>query len=331
MSVDAHGRAARLIADATRLEQEGKSVDARISFFQAAENEHEAFQLIPSGRRKTRGIVAVTAISCYRQAGALARARERSSLYLTADIPEVAREEIRSLLAAANLEVQASPTARSFPRSQGEWSSQWGGLDPQEIRTTWVGLSLYYRTHGIRYEVGRFPPHATESKRERYRILSGSVAGLTGLADDAASVTLNAAIYRWRQTPEVPLQKIVSSLRSRASYVGGELNSLLRDAGSGTLESIDELHLEESILDRTENVEESAQGAISTQQLLSIALEAMPERLRERLINWIANDGDAQQLDLLVSEIEHSSNEGWRDRVRKRLEGEGWNMAATDR
>lgn len=109
MSVQFHRQAEALMAEAQMLDVAGRAREAAEKRYQAARAEAQAFALIPEDRRKTRGIIAVSAVPLFRRAGALDEAIRAACEYLTSgNLPEAWRDELEDLLAKSRAELQAT-------------------------------------------------------------------------------------------------------------------------------------------------------------------------------------------------------------------------------
>jgi hypothetical protein len=74
MSVKLHRQAEVLMGEAEILVSQGRPDDARVRWLEAARLEAEVFEQIPRDRGKTRGIIAVSAVALFRDAGAIDQA-----------------------------------------------------------------------------------------------------------------------------------------------------------------------------------------------------------------------------------------------------------------
>lgn len=91
MSVDAHRRAEELMVLADVARAEGRQDDAIRLFREAAEHELVALKHIPETRPRTRGIIAVSAVSLLREAAEFAEAvRQAASMVGRANLPSFA-------------------------------------------------------------------------------------------------------------------------------------------------------------------------------------------------------------------------------------------------
>jgi hypothetical protein len=107
MSVKLHRQAEQFMAEAEMLEVDGRHDEAKARWFEAARMEAEAFTHIPEDRRKTRGIIAVSAVALFRRAGALDKAIHAATGYLAAgDLPVAWQAELKILLEKAREESQ---------------------------------------------------------------------------------------------------------------------------------------------------------------------------------------------------------------------------------
>jgi hypothetical protein len=100
-SIDAHRRAEVLMGRAERAARTGYASEAARLFYEAAECEARAFSYIPAERAKTRGLVAVSAVSLYLKAGIPATAVRLAQGYLdTGGLPDFAAAQLAELLAS---------------------------------------------------------------------------------------------------------------------------------------------------------------------------------------------------------------------------------------
>jgi hypothetical protein len=100
-SIDAHRRAEALMGQAESAARVGHTSEAARLFYEAAECEANAFSHIPAGRAKTRGLVAVSAVSLYLRAGVPATAVRLAQDYLdTGGLPDFAAAQLAELLAS---------------------------------------------------------------------------------------------------------------------------------------------------------------------------------------------------------------------------------------
>jgi hypothetical protein len=89
MSVRLHRQAEALRAEAELLVSDRRLDEARARWLEAARLEAEVFARIPKDRGKTRGIIAVSAVALYRDAGALDEAIRTGQEYLaTGGLPD---------------------------------------------------------------------------------------------------------------------------------------------------------------------------------------------------------------------------------------------------
>ena len=108
MSVELHRRAEALMGRAELLERTDPDESRRL-YLEAAALEADVFAGIPTGRPKTRGIIAVSAVSLYWRAGAQDEVARLAREYLACpDIPDFARYQLGELLADRD---PARPTA----------------------------------------------------------------------------------------------------------------------------------------------------------------------------------------------------------------------------
>ena len=87
------------MAEADVLASAGRSADASALYRQAAELEAEVFARLPVARERTRGIIAVSAVTLYWRAGALDEAMKRAHEYLGGGaLPDFARSQLWDVL-----------------------------------------------------------------------------------------------------------------------------------------------------------------------------------------------------------------------------------------
>ena len=99
MSVELHRRAEELMGRAELLERTSPN-ESRQLYLEAAALEADVFGGIPTSRPKTRGIIAVSAVSLYWRAGAHDDVVRLAREYLACpEIPEIARYQLSELLA----------------------------------------------------------------------------------------------------------------------------------------------------------------------------------------------------------------------------------------
>lgn len=102
MSVDAHRQAESLMALAEKLEAEGRATEAARLYFRAAQCESKAFGFIPDTRPRTRGIIAVSAVSLYLKAEAPAEAVRQANVYLAErELAPFVHQQLHELLEKA--------------------------------------------------------------------------------------------------------------------------------------------------------------------------------------------------------------------------------------
>jgi hypothetical protein len=105
MSVMLHRQAEALMAEAELLVAKGCHPEARKRWLEAARFEAAAFEQIPRDRGKTRGIIAVSAVALFRDAGAFDEALRHADRYLmTGDLPDAWRAELAALVHATALQ-----------------------------------------------------------------------------------------------------------------------------------------------------------------------------------------------------------------------------------
>lgn len=129
MSVKLHRQAEQLMAEADLLEIAGKPDEAKSRWLAAARVEAEVFTLIPEERRKTRGIIAVSAVALLRRAGALDEAIRVASEYLVSgNLPEAWQTELHTLLDEIRAERQATTNGRALKSDQHDASFRGTGF-----------------------------------------------------------------------------------------------------------------------------------------------------------------------------------------------------------
>jgi hypothetical protein len=95
MSLDLHREAERLMAQADAFRAQGRLEDARELYRRAAEIEDRVIEHLPADLIRTRGIIAVSAVTLMSQAGAEQETERLAFRLLSrADLPEFARTEI---------------------------------------------------------------------------------------------------------------------------------------------------------------------------------------------------------------------------------------------
>jgi len=109
MSVEAHRRVERLMAEAEVLEAAGRIDDARALYLQAAKDEAFAFDRVPPDRPRTRGILAVGTASLYWRARAYKDVIRYAGRYLSdAELPAFARHKLGRLIVDAEEALQSA-------------------------------------------------------------------------------------------------------------------------------------------------------------------------------------------------------------------------------
>jgi hypothetical protein len=109
MSVKLHRQAEAQMAEAELLVSRGRLDEARSHWLEAARLEAQAFAQIPRDRGKTRGIIAVSAVALFRDAGAFDEAFRTGKEYLaTGDLPDAWQTELRALLDSMSAERQSA-------------------------------------------------------------------------------------------------------------------------------------------------------------------------------------------------------------------------------
>ncbi len=89
------------MGEAERKASRGAVEEARALYLQAAHEEARAYEHIPAPRGRTRGIIAVSAVTLFQKAGALDDAVRYARRYLSADeaLPDFARAQLAEFLA----------------------------------------------------------------------------------------------------------------------------------------------------------------------------------------------------------------------------------------
>ncbi len=114
MSMELHRQAEQYMAQAELLEAAGDIGGAQIYFRKAAEEEAFAFERVPAERRRTRGIIAVSAVSLYWRAHEFEAGIRLAHRYLSLDgLTDTTRGELDELL----LEIQRARRAEAAGRS----------------------------------------------------------------------------------------------------------------------------------------------------------------------------------------------------------------------
>ncbi len=99
MSVDAHRRAEMLMQEAERKAARGLAKESRSLYREAATEEARALTHVPTTRRRTRGILAVSAVALFCKAHAFDEAITHAREYLADHaLPAFARDQLRELL-----------------------------------------------------------------------------------------------------------------------------------------------------------------------------------------------------------------------------------------
>ncbi|MGE0543300.1 MAG: hypothetical protein AB7R89_24330 [Dehalococcoidia bacterium] len=121
VSVNAHRQAESLVGQAEALASSGQRAEAGRLYRDAALAELDAFQHIPDDRQKTRGIIAVSAVSMYFRAAMLASdasildgmLRTAYSFLATGQLLEPATQQILDLIDEARTEQKARKSGRT--------------------------------------------------------------------------------------------------------------------------------------------------------------------------------------------------------------------------
>jgi DNA-binding NarL/FixJ family response regulator len=102
MSLELHRRAEQLMSDADLQRLTGNLSKAAELYALAAEAELAAFKAVPVQRKRTRGIVAISAVLLYDRAGLREQALRAAARLLADDdvLPEFARSELLDFVAA---------------------------------------------------------------------------------------------------------------------------------------------------------------------------------------------------------------------------------------
>jgi hypothetical protein len=130
MSLDLHRQAEAHMAEADRLHTLGQEADAAAAYGNAAELEAAAFRRIPSERVRTRGIIAISAISLYRQAGqpeAAVRIAHEALAALPSEHPVWKR--IEQLMDDARNERRAKQADLNMAADVFEWVLKGGAVE----------------------------------------------------------------------------------------------------------------------------------------------------------------------------------------------------------
>jgi hypothetical protein len=99
MSLELHRRAEVLMGQGDDLAAKGRDDEAAAAYAAAGRAEMDAYAAIPSDRARTRGIIAVSAISLFKKARLLTEAARQAHLYLADEtLTEAARVELEQLL-----------------------------------------------------------------------------------------------------------------------------------------------------------------------------------------------------------------------------------------
>ncbi|HZP94766.1 MAG TPA: hypothetical protein VFC31_00315 [Candidatus Limnocylindria bacterium] len=113
MSVELHDRAMQVAADAGERARAGDAEGSRALLVEAANLEAQAYELIPGERRRTRGAIAVSAVSLWLQAGDERMAAALAARVLAADdLPEAARTELVNVIVDTQRRRQAASSGR---------------------------------------------------------------------------------------------------------------------------------------------------------------------------------------------------------------------------
>ena len=115
MSMELHRNAESRMAEAELLEARGDVAEARRLFLQAADAEAAAFEYIPQDRPRTRGIIAVSAVSLYWRANAFDEAIRHAHRYLSlSGLPDAERVELEQLLIEVRRAKQAQAVGQAY-------------------------------------------------------------------------------------------------------------------------------------------------------------------------------------------------------------------------
>ncbi|MHB8577223.1 MAG: hypothetical protein ACYDCQ_18075, partial [Dehalococcoidia bacterium] len=115
MSLDLHRQAEDLMFEGDRLRAKREFAAAAHAYRRAAELESDTFELIPLEKQRTRGIISVSAVSLYRNAGMLAEgandlilAQRLAHRYLgLSNLPDVAETQLQALIDECRHEANA--------------------------------------------------------------------------------------------------------------------------------------------------------------------------------------------------------------------------------
>ncbi len=108
MSVKLHRQAEALMAEAEVLVSEKRLNEAKARWLEAAQLEASVFRQIPEDRGQTRGIIAVSAVALYRDAGAIDEAIHTGEEYLAmGELPDAWQIELRTLIDSTRARRQA--------------------------------------------------------------------------------------------------------------------------------------------------------------------------------------------------------------------------------
>lgn len=122
MSLDLHRQAEVLMGTGDDLAAQGKRGQAADAYARAARLEIDAYHSIPAERVRTRGIVAVSAVSLLRKAGILAEAARNAHLFLADEsLAEGSRGELERLLDDIRNEQRFDQQGRVLGPDRFEW------------------------------------------------------------------------------------------------------------------------------------------------------------------------------------------------------------------
>lgn len=127
------------MAEAELLVARGRLPEAKKRWLEAAHLEAAAFEQIPQDRGKTRGIIAVSAVALFRDAGAFDEAFRLADEYLTTgDLPDAWQAELAALVRRTELQEALSPygtasvTERRARDELMALLTQYAGVEPTQ-------------------------------------------------------------------------------------------------------------------------------------------------------------------------------------------------------
>lgn len=117
MSVERHREAMNLAGEADLIRREG-CVELALEFYrQAGIREASVYDGIPKERVRTRGIIAVSVVSCFWCAGDRKATEEYAQRYLESDLPEWAKKRMHEML-NSDSPYTSEPPPRAESRNQ---------------------------------------------------------------------------------------------------------------------------------------------------------------------------------------------------------------------